>query len=94
MAKIAERFSGESFILIGVDKGDEEIIWRNFILENEMNWTQHFDGDNKVVKAFNVTAFPTYIVIDHEGAILHRQRGTGGYSQITKVIKKALSEIP
>ena len=82
----------EEFVLLSVDVNDEEAKWLQFIEENKMHWPQVRDGDRKMQRTFKVTAFPTYILIDHEGIIRYRGKGSG-YStedQVKGAIKKAL----
>jgi hypothetical protein len=34
-----------------------------------MVWPQYRDEDRRIHRAFGVRAFPTYVVIDHEGIV-------------------------
>jgi len=71
-----KRYSKEkAFMLISVSVRDEEATWREFTTKNQMVWPQAFDGDSKIQRAFQVRAFPTYILIDHEGIIRYRAQG-------------------
>jgi peroxiredoxin len=54
---------------------DQEEQWRDFTAKNQMVWPQAFDRDNKIYRAFQVSKFPTYILIDHEGIIRYRASG-------------------
>jgi peroxiredoxin len=72
-----KRYSKEpSFVLIGVSSDAEEGTWREFTTKNKMIWPQYWDRDRRVQRAFGVRAFPTYIVIDHEGIVRFRTSGT------------------
>ena len=72
-----KKFSKEpSFVLIGISTDNEEEVWRSFTTKEKMIWPQYWDRDRRVVRAFNVRAYPTYIVIDHEGVIRFRSSGT------------------
>ncbi len=65
-----------SFVLIGISSDREEEPWRKFIARNMMVWPQYWDRDGKILQAFGVRAFPTYVVIDHEGIVRFRTSGT------------------
>jgi len=65
----------KAFMMISVSVRDEEPIWREFTAKNQMVWPQAFDGDGKIQRTFQVRAFPTYILIDHEGIIRYRAQG-------------------
>jgi alkyl hydroperoxide reductase subunit AhpC len=65
-----KRYAKEpSFVLIGISSDSDEDAWRDFISQNKMIWPQYWDRDRRIQRAFGVRAFPTYIVIDHEGIV-------------------------
>jgi peroxiredoxin len=77
LRSLHKRFAKEpSFVLIGISSDSEEETWRSFTEKEKMVWPQYWDRDHRVQRAFNVRAFPTYIVIDHEGIIRFRTSGT------------------
>ena len=73
---LRKRYAKESlFVMISISSDGIEEKWRDFIVKNQMVWPQYLDRDRKVQHAFNVRAFPTYIVIDHEGIVRYRNYG-------------------
>jgi len=77
LRSLHKKFSKEpSFVLIGVSTDAEEGVWREFTTKEKMIWPQYWDRDRRVVRAFGVRAYPTYVVIDHEGIIRFRTSGT------------------
>ena len=71
-----KRYSKEpSFMLIGISSDSDEQEWREFTGKNKMIWPQYRDKDGKIQRAFGVRAFPTYVVIDHEGIVQFRSVG-------------------
>ncbi len=72
-----KRYAKEkSFVMISVSVHDEENKWRAFTAANQMLWPQCFDRDSRIQRAFGVSRFPTYILIDHEGIVRLRVSGT------------------
>jgi peroxiredoxin len=63
------------FLIIGVSSDGDEDKWRAFTAENKMIWPQYLDRDRNVQRAFAVRAFPTYVLIDHEGIVRFRVTG-------------------
>ena len=47
-----------------------------------MLWTHYRDQDRKIQRAFGIHAYPTYIVIDHEGIWRFQSIGAGYRSAI------------
>jgi peroxiredoxin len=73
-----KKFSQEgSFVLIGISADSDEDVWRQFTLKNKMVWPQYRDRDRRIQRAFRVSAFPTYVVIDHEGIVRFQSEGAG-----------------
>jgi peroxiredoxin len=66
-----------NFVILSIssdDDGDEQT-WREFIVKNKMVWPQYRDKDHRILSAFGIRAFPTYILIDHEGIVRYSSVG-------------------
>ena len=71
-----KRYAKEkSFVMISVSVHDDQEKWRDFTAKNQMVWPQYIDRDGVMQRAFAVTKFPTYILIDHEGIVRLRVSG-------------------
>ncbi len=77
LRNLYKRYSKDStFVLIGISSDDDEDAWREFTVKNKMVWPQYRDHDNRILRAFGIRAFPTYILIDHEGIVRFSSIGT------------------
>jgi hypothetical protein len=57
-----------------------------------MIWPQYRDRDRRIANVFNIRAFPTYLIIDHEGILRFQSSGFGGANldaAVGKYIKAA-----
>ena len=81
-----------SFVMISVSSDSDEETWKAFITKEKMVWHQFFDRDRVVQRAFAVRAFPTYIVLDHDGVIRYRSIGMSldKESALEDAVKKQL----
>jgi thiol-disulfide isomerase/thioredoxin len=100
LRNLYKRYSKESsFVLIGISSDHDEVVWKDFTDRNRMVWPQYRDGNRKIQNAFNIRAYPTYIVIDHEGIVRYQSSGFGYgraadlESAIKKHIKAAASSV-
>jgi hypothetical protein len=61
-----------------------------------MTWPQHRDTSRKIVRAFEVRGYPTYILLDHEGIVRYRSLGYSPYKdgQLEETIRKWLKARP
>ena len=89
-----KKYSKEpSFVLLGISSDREENVWKEFTEKNKMVWPQYLDQDRRIHNAFGVRAFPTYIVIDHEGIVRFQtigaswERSIDLHSAIQKAVK-------
>jgi thiol-disulfide isomerase/thioredoxin len=64
-----------SFVMISVSSDGNEEKWKAFVAKEKMVWPQFLDRDRKIQRTFGVRAFPTYILLDHEGVIKYRTVG-------------------
>jgi peroxiredoxin len=98
---LRKRYAKEpSFMIIGISSDADEAKWKDFTAANQMVWPQYLDRDHHVQRAFDVRAFPTYIMIDHEGIVRFRgvttsweRTGDLDYA-IKKAIKNATKAAP
>ncbi len=72
---VLRKYDTERLVLLSVSVGDEEGPWRAFVAKHGMTWPQYRDADHGLADAFGIHAFPTYVVIDGEGAILDQIQG-------------------
>jgi peroxiredoxin len=76
LRNLHKKYSKEpSFMLIGISSDSDDEVWREFTAKNKMIWPQYRDKDRKIQRSFGVRAFPTYILIDHEGIVRFQSVG-------------------
>jgi len=82
----------ESFVLLGISSDMEDDVWKEFTEKNSMVWPQYRDRDRRINRAFRINAYPTYIVIDHEGIVRFKSSGAGGKESVDlqRAIEKEL----
>ena len=96
LRNLHKRYSKEpSFMLIGISSDHDEQEWRDFTAKNKMVWPQYRDYDRKVQRAFGIHAFPTYIVIDHEGIVRFQSIGMSWQraASLDDAIRKAVKVV-
>ena len=79
LRSLHKRYSkdGTPFVLIGISSDGDEDEWKAFTEKNKMIWPQYRDENRRIQRAFGVRAFPTYILIDHEGIVRFQSVGMG-----------------
>jgi thiol-disulfide isomerase/thioredoxin len=77
-----KKYAGRPFQLVSVSSDDDEDVWKTFIKAERMDWFQYIDLPGKVLGAFKVDSFPTFVVLDKDGVIRFRQSGEGSFTQM------------
>jgi thiol-disulfide isomerase/thioredoxin len=92
MIDIKKRFAGKNVKIIGISSDDDEDVWNAFIESKRMDWSEYIDLSGRVLQAFKVESFPTYMVLDKDGVVRYRQSGLGDHTQgeIEEALNKAL----
>lgn len=75
LKKIREELPKDRFELIGVSVDKDSISFVKTIREKEMNWTHVLDRNRELQLLYNVQAYPTMILIDPFGKIVHIKVG-------------------
>ena len=95
MPKIKEyynKYSDNNFVAIGVNSGDTNVKWKKAIKENEFNWMHvQTTKENNLLIPFNVTSFPTKILIDPQGKIIYNSNNpkkVDMYAMLDNIFKK------
>ena len=77
-----KKYAGKPFQLVSVSSDDDEDVWKTFIKAERMDWFQYIDLPGKVLGAFKVDSFPTFVVLDKDGVIRFRESGEGSSTQM------------
>jgi len=80
----------EKVVVISIDEDDPKEQWERFVERNRMNWSQVYDGDRSMRRAFAVDGFPRYFVLSKDGIILAQFKGWNQDSDA--VIKAAIGQ--
>jgi len=92
LVRLNKKYGEQGVTFVSVAENDREEAWAEFIDKNKMEWPQFFDKTRKMVVPYNVTGFPTYIVIDGDGIVRAKKMGDGSDTDhwLDNAIKQAL----
>lgn len=72
---MSERMAGDPFVLLSISNDQDEKVLRAFVARHELEWPQVWDGNRAFTRQSNVDAFPTYVLVGHDGEILYTTSG-------------------
>jgi len=83
-------YGGAEFTVVSVSEDDDEATWRTFVAKNQMTWAQRFDGDSSLMRQYQVTGLPTYVLLDRDGRELQRYVGEDPGQSIVERVEPTL----
>lgn len=94
LRELTSKYDSSKLVLISISADDEEGSWRQFIADNKMTWPQYRDADKRLINAFTVRAYPTYLVIDGDGVITNRIVGANPQESVVNQLVAILKTMP
>jgi peroxiredoxin len=98
LVEISREFAKAPFTIVGIssDKPADAGVLKDFVAQHKMTWPEIHDTARKIIPLYDVTTYPTYVVIDAEGIIRDRVQGLsdGTKGELQTSIRKWLKAIP
>jgi thiol-disulfide isomerase/thioredoxin len=94
LKELTKRYADGRLVLVSVSADRDEKAWRDFIAKKSMDWPQFLDKERRIIDAFSVEAYPTYLVIDGEGIVRQRIEGLNPQESVVHRLKSTLEALP
>lgn len=75
LARLQKKYKDEPVVILGISADRDQTVWKAFIEKHRLEWTHFYDDRRMMANRFEVTGYPTYILMDHEGIMRYRQQG-------------------
>lgn len=74
LQRLAERFAGRPFVILGVNSDEDPEALRRFLASRKIGWPQILDGSTggPNATAWGVADWPTYYLVDGTGKVRSR----------------------
>ncbi|HUJ82384.1 MAG TPA: redoxin domain-containing protein [Candidatus Acidoferrales bacterium] len=90
---LTHKYPSDQVVLVSVSADIDGQQWRQYIAEQKMDWAQYWDEDKKVRRMYGIQFYPTYIVIDRDGAIRQRIVGMDDRDSLIHRLKQTLETL-
>lgn len=74
---LSRRMRDDPFVLLSVSTDHDEAVLKDFIAKNKMDWPQVWDKDHELSEECQVSRYPSYLLVSHEGEIVYMTSGWG-----------------
>ncbi len=87
--KIARELKNTDLIVLGVNTGEDREVVETFLKKTPFEYPAVLSGESGILESYQVTAYPTFILIGRDGTIVANDIGFRGEDQLRKMIEKA-----
>jgi thiol-disulfide isomerase/thioredoxin len=93
---LVRQLEGKPFVLLGVSGDDTLDDLKKFDAAEQLSWRNFWDEGGQLRRQWGIKAYPTMIVLDHEGNEVARIRGAGkaNEAKLAAAIDEALEKVP
>ncbi|MEW6250912.1 MAG: TlpA disulfide reductase family protein [Planctomycetota bacterium] len=91
---LVRRLADKPFTLLGINSDESRSVLQKVIREQDITWPNLYDGSGaagRIAQAWNVRAWPTLYLLDHEGVIRCRDPEE---AELEKRIIELLERVP
>ncbi|MCO5240206.1 MAG: TlpA family protein disulfide reductase [Chitinophagaceae bacterium] len=96
LVKLNRQYSGKlKVVSIAYDRKENISRLNQLIKDKQMRWTHLFADQtqtNNVCEQYNISVYPTSILIDPDGKIVERSAGAGNFSELRKIIASCINK--
>jgi tetratricopeptide (TPR) repeat protein/peroxiredoxin len=91
---LRKKYRDRPFEIVGISSDNDEQVLKRYIITNHMDWPEFLDSSNEVRQAFDVNAYPTFMLVDRDGVITYSQAGWSSemQSDLEELINKSLKK--
>lgn len=75
LKSLDESLPEDRFRIVGINVDDEKEKLQGWVATYGLPWAQVWDQSHEIVQSFNVTNFPTYVLLDHRGRVTYTTTG-------------------
>jgi peroxiredoxin len=92
--ELNRQFDTRPFAILGISRDNKREDLKNFVDREKIPWPNIFDGGGTICKEWEISAFPTFVLIDHKGIIIGRWEGGGAHAsaEIERAVDEAVRE--
>jgi thiol-disulfide isomerase/thioredoxin len=89
LEKVAKDYKDQGLMVLGVNAGEERDLVTEFMKTTPMAYPGVLAGDSSVLKDYQVSALPTFVLIGGDGKIVAYESGFGGDEMLAAMLAKA-----
>src|SRR5258708_874477 len=93
LSKVAREMSDRGAVVLGIDAKEDTEVVRGWVAENPLGFPALL-GDDATIRAYQVQAYPTLLVLDRKGAVAYIRVGQLSEGEFRRAIEKGFAGAP
>jgi thiol-disulfide isomerase/thioredoxin len=89
LEKLFRKYGEKDLMIIGISVSEEREMVEKFLNEHPHTYPIALTTENEMPLPYQISVFPTYIVIDRDGTVTAAVSGDKGFGDLRKLLKKA-----
>jgi thiol-disulfide isomerase/thioredoxin len=89
LEKLYRKYGEKDLMIVGISVSEEREIVEKFLNEHPHTYPIALTSENEMPLPYQISVFPTYIVIDRDGTVTAAVSGDKGFGDLRKLLKKA-----
>lgn len=86
---VEKQYRGQGLVVLGVNTGEERDVVESFLKKNPLTYPEVLSGDSGILEAYQVSSYPTFVLIGRDGKIAAYQVGYGDIAMLRGMLAKA-----
>lgn len=87
-----QKYEGRPFVLLGVDEDVQRETLQKTEKKYQLTWRSWWDSDNVIVRRWDVDAYPTFFLVDHNGITRWRSGSDLNLDEMERLIERLVKE--
>ena len=93
LEKLYRKYSEKDLMIVGVSVNEDRKLVEKFLDEHPHTYPIVLTSENDMPHPYQISVFPTYIVIGADGTVTSAVEGDQGFGELRKLLKKAGLEV-
>jgi thiol-disulfide isomerase/thioredoxin len=87
--QISQEYKAQGLVVLGVNTGEDRDTVQAFLKQTPMAYPAVLSGESAILNDYQVTAYPTFVLIGGDGKIAAYEIGFGGESMLRGMLQRA-----
>ncbi len=87
--KLNQKYGGKNLAIVGISMNEDRDIVEKYLKKHPHSYPVALSGENEMPRPYQIGVFPTYLIIDANGALMTAEEGDQGFAKLRKDLQKA-----